>query len=69
LAAASATDTACVRRFLHSANIWLFLKLDGNHIYTDTDRYFLDALNLPRLLGVLLTITDFYDTAGARPTR
>lgn len=38
----------------------LFLKLEGNQLFTDTDRYFLDVLNLPRLLGVLGQIVGFY---------
>ena len=61
------TPTPVVFGCVTNAYEWLFLKLDGNALYTDTDRYFLDALNLPRLLGVLLTITDFYDTTGVRP--
>lgn len=39
---------------------WLFLRLEGNSLQTDIDRYFLDTLNLPRLLSVLGHITDFY---------
>jgi hypothetical protein len=61
------TPTPIVYGCVTNAYEWLFLKLDGDRLYTDTDRYFLDALNLPRLLGVLLTITDFYDTGGAKP--
>jgi hypothetical protein len=39
---------------------WLFLRLEGNSLQTDLDRYFLDTLNLPRLLSVLHHITSFY---------
>ena len=39
---------------------WLFMRLEGNSLQTDIDRYFLDALNLPRLLSVLNHITDSY---------
>jgi hypothetical protein len=37
---------------------WLFLKLDGDTIFIDTDRYSIQ--NLPLLLGVLQTTLDFY---------
>ncbi|TAE20897.1 MAG: hypothetical protein EAZ91_25950 [Cytophagales bacterium] len=39
---------------------WLFLRLEGNSLQTDVDRYFLDTLNLPRLLAVLNHITSLY---------
>jgi hypothetical protein len=37
---------------------WVFLKLEGNEIFIDTDRY--STSNLPQLLGVLQTIINFY---------
>jgi hypothetical protein len=38
---------------------WIFLKLEEEFVYVDTDRYNLS--NLPQLLGVLQTVVDFYD--------
>lgn len=35
---------------------WVFLKLEGDTVYIDTKRYFLD--NLPKLLGILQFIID-----------
>lgn len=60
------TPTPVIFGCFTNAYEWLFLKLDGDRLYTDSDRYFLDAINLPRLLGVLLTITDFYNPAGKK---
>jgi hypothetical protein len=37
---------------------WVFLKLENNEIFIDTDRY--STSNLPQLLGVLQTIINFY---------
>ncbi len=37
---------------------WVFLKLESNVLYIDTDRYFLN--DLPRLVGVLNFIIDQY---------
>ena len=37
---------------------WIFLKLEGNTIYIDSNRYLLDRL--PRLLGVLQNVVDGY---------
>jgi hypothetical protein len=38
---------------------WVFLKLEEQFVYIDTDRY--NLANLPQLLGVLQTVVDFYD--------
>lgn len=38
---------------------WIFLKLEGQFVYVDTDRY--NLANLPQLLGILQTVVDFYD--------
>lgn len=35
---------------------WVFLKLEGNTVYIDTKRYYLD--NVTRLLGILQFIVD-----------
>lgn len=43
-----------------NASEWLFLKLENKKAYIDLDKYFNDETNLPTLLGVLKTITDFY---------
>ncbi len=37
---------------------WVFLRLENEMLYIDTDRYYLNAL--PDLLGALQTIIDFY---------
>ena len=37
---------------------WVFLKLEGNTIFIDKDRYFLS--DLPQLLGIFQTIIDEY---------
>ncbi len=39
---------------------WVFLKLEENMLLIDSDRYYMQ--DLPRLLGALQTIVDFYDT-------
>ena len=54
------TPTPVVFGCVTNAYEWLFLKLEGDQLFTDTDRYFLDVLNLPRLLGVLGGIVGFY---------
>ncbi|TAE24988.1 MAG: hypothetical protein EAZ91_19870 [Cytophagales bacterium] len=54
------TPTPVVFGCVTNAYEWLFLKLEGDQLFTDTDRYFLDVLNLPRLLGVLGQIVAFY---------
>ncbi len=38
---------------------WIFLKLEGQIVFVDTDRY--NLVNLPQLLGILQTVVDFYD--------
>jgi hypothetical protein len=38
---------------------WLFLKLEGDTVYIDTQRYYL--VQLPQLLGILQHVVDFYD--------
>ena len=38
---------------------WIFLKLEGQTVFVDTDRY--NLVNLPQLLGILQTMVDFYD--------
>ena len=38
---------------------WIFLKLEGQTVFVDTDRY--NLVNLPQLLGILQTVVDFYD--------
>ena len=38
---------------------WLFLKLEGDTIFIDTNRYYL--IKLPELLGVLQEVVNFYD--------
>lgn len=58
------TPTPVVFGCVTNAYEWLFLKLEGNQLFTDTDRYFLDVLNLPRLLGVLGGIVAFYKEKG-----
>ena len=37
---------------------WVFLKLEGQMLYIDKDRYYMQ--NLPQLLGALQYIMDFY---------
>jgi hypothetical protein len=37
---------------------WLFLRLEGQMLLIDTERYGLE--NLPRLLGVLVKLIEFY---------
>ena len=37
---------------------WLFLKLENDIIYIDTQRYYLD--NLPQVLGILQSIIKSY---------
>jgi len=54
------TPTPVVFGCVTNAYEWLFLKLEGDQLFTDTDRYFLDVFNLPRLLGVLGGIVGFY---------
>lgn len=54
------TPTPVVFGCVTNAYEWLFLKLEGDQLFTDTDRYFLDVLNLPRLLGVLGQVVGFY---------
>jgi len=41
-----------------TGEIWRFLKLEENIIYTDTSRYFIENPN--KILGVLQSIVDFY---------
>jgi hypothetical protein len=41
-----------------TGEIWQFLKLNNNTIYTDINRYFID--NPSKLLGILQSIVDFY---------
>ncbi|TAE02769.1 MAG: hypothetical protein EAZ97_02275 [Bacteroidetes bacterium] len=41
-----------------SGHEWLFLKLEKNTIFIDTERYYIK--NLPELLGILQHIVDFY---------
>jgi hypothetical protein len=43
-----------------NATEWLFLKLENTHAFIDLDKYGVDEANLPTLLSVLKTITDFY---------
>ena len=38
---------------------WVFLRLEENMLLIDVERYYMQ--NLPRLLGALQTIADFYD--------
>jgi hypothetical protein len=38
---------------------WLFMKLEGDTVYIDTQRYYL--VQLPQLLGILQHVIDFYD--------
>lgn len=42
-----------------TGEIWQFLKLEGNTVIVDTDRYFID--NVGRILGVFKAIFDFYE--------
>lgn len=37
---------------------WIFLKLDGNIVYVDMDRYYINEL--PKLLGIFQNIVDKY---------
>ena len=39
---------------------WVFLRLEDNMLFTDSERYYMQ--DLPRLLGALQTIADFYHT-------
>lgn len=39
---------------------WLFLRLEGDTLYYDSERYFLDEANLPLLLGVLNKIINSF---------
>ena len=41
-----------------NANQWLFLKLEGTHLYIDKAEY--SPNNLPELLGAFQTVVDFY---------
>jgi len=45
-----------------SGEIWQFLQLTGNTIYTDMDRYFIENPN--KILGILQHIVDFYSSTG-----
>jgi hypothetical protein len=38
---------------------WVFLRLEENTLFIDTDRYYLN--NLDELIGALQTVIDFYD--------
>jgi hypothetical protein len=38
---------------------WIFLKLEENTVFIDTERYYL--VKLPELLGILQKVVDFYD--------
>lgn len=40
---------------------WVFLRLEENMLFIDSERYYMQ--DLPRLLGALQTIADFYDIA------
>ncbi len=52
------TDIETIFGAVTTGELWQFLKLDGNKIYTDTVRYYIG--NPDKLLGILQSIVDFY---------
>ncbi len=42
-----------------TAEIWQFLQLKGNHVYIDSNKYYID--NVPLIQGVLQMVLDSYD--------
>lgn len=42
-----------------SGLVWIFLLLEGNTLFIDTDRY--TTTNIPQLLGTIQKVVDFYE--------